>query len=303
MIVNRSGRIPNDIISEQNSQFLPFLDIHRNMVWVRKSVNHVVIDWHFREFICQNIWQIWVSWGSWLRSCFLSHWWRVIRLIFSLSKWRSCLWWFRMRFSEHWRFWSALRWCWISFFHVMVRCLLFLAHRRWDFLLSLWLHCWFIICKSSISNRRLWIYRCSTLRRFVNRLLWRNSSCHKVISSWLLHRLCSRCCCCIRLLIFLEIKICCLSPIPLRSNIVALLSLKCWFSAYQVNIWALIRLWSLWLFFIQLGLISLDLFSFQRQLLPLHFNLMLLINNRLDGVIVILRNFVMISHNFLIQLI
>ena len=207
-----------------------------------------------------------------------------------------------MRFSEHWRFWSALRWCWIGFFHVMVRCLLFLTHRRWDFLLSLW-H-WFIICKSTISNWRFWIHWCSTLHRFLNRLLWWNCSSHKVRCSWLLHRLLSLCCSCIRLLIFLEIKICSLSPIRLRSNkITTWSSLICWFSPYQVNIWSLIRLRSLRLFIIQLRLISLDLFSFQRQLLPLHFNLMLLINNRLDGFIMILRNFVMISHNFLIQLI
>ena len=205
-----------------------------------------------------------------------------------------------MRFSKHWRFWPRL-WCchWFRF-HVMVRGLLFWRNRRY-FLLSHWWHHWFIICKCPIPYWRFWINRCSTWSRFVSRLLWRNGSCHKVRCSWLLQRLSSLWCSCIRLFIFLEIKICSLPSVPLRCSIVtAGIPLKRWFSPYQVYIRSLIRLRSLRLFFIQLRLVPLDLFSFQRQLLPFHFDLMFLINNLLDGLVVILGNFAVIGHYFLI---
>jgi hypothetical protein len=133
----------------------------------------------------------------------------------------------------------------------VVSCLLFLNHWRWDLLLSLWLIHLIIIRKSPISNWRFRIFWSSTRSRFICRLLWRNSSSHKVWCSWLLHSLWYLWSSCFRLLIFLEVKICCLSPVTLWSYIVSTwLPLICWLLTYQVNIWALIRHGSLRLFFI-----------------------------------------------------
>ena len=214
MVINWSFRISSDVLSVENSELVPFLCILLQVVRVRKSRKNIVVSWGFQKFLCKLLRQLWVLWSRWLIWLrLLSRWWRLILF-------NRLLWW-----SLNWRFgvslWSGIHTYWalcsvdwrgLFALHVVVWGLF-----SWNvnLFLSIGARLNFIICESSVSNRRLRFDRNLT---FLNWLLWRHLSHHKII---LLFFWLSRCSCsnCIRLFVLLEIKVSRLSPVFLSSRL------------------------------------------------------------------------------------
>ena len=98
VIVNWTSGIPNDILGEEDSKLLPFLERTIEMRWILQHIDLVVISRVFFEFINQLLRQVWVLWSCWGSVRWLCLWvnWDLFSLCWGLcerftsSDWALC---------------------------------------------------------------------------------------------------------------------------------------------------------------------------------------------------------------------